>query len=323
LSRPLSPDTSVRHRVPVWGTRWRKARQVSKPFFFLLPWLTGFLGFTLGPLVLTCYYSFTSYNLMTSPVWVGLDNYRTLLTNDPFFTQALSNTFYMVAVGVPLVTITSLALALLLERPLPGLGIYRAVFYLPVLVPPVASALLWLWVLNPEGGLLNSFLSLSGVTGPGWFTDPQWSKPGILLIEVWTCGNTMVIFLAGLRQVPPQLYEAAAIDSAGGWARFLHVTLPQITPVLFFNVLISAIGMFGYFTQAYVISGGITNSNGLGSPDGSLLFYPLYLFQTAFSYLHMGYASALALILFLIVVVLSGILFLTSREWVYYEGRIR
>jgi multiple sugar transport system permease protein len=311
------------HQVPEAGTWWRALRRASVPFFFLLPWLIGFFGLTLVPLVLTCYDSFTSSSLLTPPQWVGLQNYQTLFTNDPFFTQALGNTLYLVGLGVPLVTLTSLGLALLLERPLRGLSAYRAILYLPVLVPPVASALLWLWVLNPQGGLLNSLLAQFGITGPGWFTSLQWSKPGILLIEVWTCGNTMVIFLAGLRQVPRHLYEAAAIDGASVWTRFRHVTLPQITPVVFFNVLTSAIGMFGYFTQGYVISGGITNSDGLGAPGGSLLFYPLYLYQVAFGYLHMGYAAALAWILFLMVVALSAVLFVTSREWVYYEGRIR
>ncbi len=319
----MAVTTLVRHHPAARAGRWRPLRRAGVPFLFLLPWLIGFAAFTLIPLVLTCYNSFTSYNLMTPARWVGLDNYRTLFGNDPFFTQALGNTLYMVVVGVPLVTLTSLGLAMLLDRPLPGLGIYRAVFYLPVMVPPVASALLWLWVLNPQGGLLNALLAQVGITGPGWFTSPLWSKPGILVIEVWTCGNTMVIFLAGLRQVPRHLYEAAAIDGASGWGRFRHVTLPQITPVLFFNVLTSAIGMFGYFTQGYIISLGINNTDGIGSPEGSLLFYPLYLYQVAFGYLHMGYASALAWILFLIVVALSAILFLTSREWVFYEGRLR
>lgn len=316
---PVSPHPTRGHK----RRRGRALRQFGVPLLFLAPWLIGFCGLTVGPLVLTLYNSFTSYNLMTPQQWVGLANYQTLLTNDPQFWQALGNTLYMVLFGVPLVISVSLGAALLLNRPLRGLGVYRAVLYLPVLVPPVASALLWLWVLNPAGGLLNSGLDALHIGGPGWFSSATWSKPGILLIEIWTSGNTTIIFLAGLRQVPRSLYEAAELDGAGGWPIFRHITLPQVTPVLFFNVLTTAIGMFGYFTQGFVISGGPAGATSLGAPEGSLLFYPLYLYQIAFGYLRMGYASALAWVLFLIVVVLSAVLFRTSRDWVYYEARTR
>jgi len=289
---------------------------------FAAPWLVGFLIFTLYPILASAYYSLHYYDLLNPPSWLGLGNYQQLLGDD-LFRLALANTLFMVAVRMPAVLALGFGMALLLNMRLRGLTFFRTAVYLPNLLPPVATAVLWLFVLDPRNGFLNDFLSLFGVSGPNWLNDPRWTKPGLMLLELWGAGGVMIIFLAGLRGIPAHLYEAAAIDGAGLWARFRSVTLPQMSPVILYNVVTGTIGAFQYFTQAYVLGGGDALDGNLGGPQQSLLFYGLYLYENAFGYLKMGYASAMAWLLFLLAAAVTAVLFFLARKVVYYEGALR
>jgi multiple sugar transport system permease protein len=284
---------------------------------FASPWILGFLGLTLYPSVASLYYSFTSFNTLRPPVWVGLQNFQQLFTSDPIFWTSVRNTLFFVAIGVPSTLILSLSFALLLSQKRRFVGIYRALIYVPVVVPPVVTAIIWVWILNPENGLLNAALGALHIPQPGWLADPSWSKPALLIMSTWAFGQAMVIMLAGLQDVPEHLYEAATIDGAGPIRRFWNVTLPMMSPVIFYVLVVNVIFSLQYFTQAFVAEGG---GNNLGAPLNSTLLYSLYLYQNAFSYFKMGYASAMAWILFLITVVATVLLFRFSRRFVYYEG---
>ena len=263
---------------------------------FASPWIVGFLAFTVYPVILSFYYSLNVYTTFGQPMqWVGLQNYVDLLTQDDLFWVSLYNTLYMVVIGIPFHITLAVLLALLLNMSLRGVSIYRTVFYLPTIVPIVATSVLWMWVLNPEYGLINAALSELGIHGPGWLTDPELAKPSLILMGVWTIGGTLVIFLAGLQDIPRQLYDAAMIDGAGTLSQVRHITLPMLSAVIFFNVVVGVIGGFQIFTQAFIM----TN----GGPLDATLFYALYLYQNAFKYFKMPYASAMAWILFLIVIV--------------------
>jgi len=264
---------------------------------------------------MSIYYSFTAYNVVQPPVWVGLDNYRELFFEDPLFWKSLYNTLYFTAFSVPLSLIFSITLALLLNQKVAGISVFRTVFFLPSIVPVVASAVLWLWVLNPDSGLINSALrGWVGIEGPGWLADARWSKPSLILMSLWSVGGAMVIFLAGLADVPQTLYEVAELDGAGPVNKFLHVTLPMLTPTILFNMVMGLIMAFQYFTQVYVMTGG------LGTPVDSTMFYALYLYRSSFYYLRMGYASAMAWMLFVVILVATlGVLY-SSRKWVFYHG---
>ena len=304
----------------------RELRRIGVGLLFASPWLTGFLLLTLYPTLASFYYSFTSFNTLQSPQWVGLDNYSTLFTADPVFWTAVGNTMYMALIGVPLGIIIALGLALLLNQHRRGVSVYRAVIYLPVVVPPVVATLTWVWILNPENGLLNQVLGFLHLPQPGWLVDPAWSKPALIILGTWAVGGTMVILLAGLQDVPAHLHEAAMIDGAGPVRRFWHVTLPMLSPVIFYNVVVGVIWSLQYFTQAYIAVGaGCSGGSGncLGGPLNSLLFYGVYLYQNAFQYFKMGYAAALAWLLFAITVMATALLFRFSRRVVYYEGAIR
>ena len=295
----------------------REKRNIAIGLAFISPWLVGFLVFSLYPITAGFYYSFCHYNIIRPPRWIGLANYIELFTDDPYFYQSLYNTLYMTALGLPLGLTLAFFLALALNASVKGQSFFRTAFYLPSIVPVVATSILWVWILNPEYGLVNAFLRRIGLEGPGWLTDPNWSKPALILTGLWGVGGTMIIFLAGLQQIPSALYEAALVDGAGRRQRLLHVTIPSITPVIYFNLIMGIIGSFQYFTQVFVMTGGGASGRVAGGPQGSTLVYALYLYQNAFSNFAMGYASAMAWILFVIVAALVAVV-VRSGYWVHY-----
>lgn len=293
------------------GDRLRKS---GPGYMFLIPWFIGFIGLTLGPTLASLYLSFTEFDLFQAPTWVGLSNYVRIFTNDPNFTTSMRVTFTFVLLSVPLKLCFALALALLLNRGIRGLPIYRAIFYLPSLLgSSVAIAILWRQLFAGDG-LLNGFLANFGIQGPSWISDPRYSLWTLVVLSVWQFGSPMVIFLAGLRQIPTDLYEAASIDGATTMRKFFSITLPLLTPVVFFNFVVQMIDAFQSFTPAFIVS------RGTGGPLNSTLFYALYLYQEAFSFFHMGYAAALAWILLVIIAIFTAFAFLTSRFWVYYDA---
>lgn len=281
-------------------------------YLFIAPWLLGFLVFTVYPFLSSAYLSFTRYDIVTKPVWVGGANYTTLLTNDALFWKSLAVTFEFALVAVPLGVIFGVTLALLLNLNLRGMGVYRTIFFLPSILPTVATSVVFLWLFNPEIGLVNRLLNAVGVSGPEWLQSPTWALPSLVLLSLWAVGGSMVIYLAGLKDIPKHLYEAATIDGASGLQALRHVTLPMLTPVIFFNLVMGLIGVFQYFTEAYIMT--------QGGPEDSTHFYALYLFERAWRYLDMGLASAMAWVLFLIIMAVTGALFLTQNRWVHYEG---
>lgn len=275
------------------------------------PWLLGFFAFSAYPIVYSAYLAFTDWDLFTDPSWIGFENFSTMAA-DRLFWQSLKVTFTYTAISVPLGVALALALAMLLNQPIRGVNLFRTIFYIPSVVSGVAVALLWAWVFNPEFGVLNNGLALLGITGPKWLFDEAWVLPALVLMHLWSVGGSMVIYLAALQGVPTELYEAARVDGAGWWARIWHITLPNISPVILFTLITGFIATFQTFTQAYVM----TN----GGPNNATLFYGLYLYNNAFRYTKMGYASALAWLLLLLVLVLTLILFVTARFWVHYDG---
>jgi multiple sugar transport system permease protein len=279
---------------------------------FLAPWFAGLALITAGPMAASLYLSFTDYSLLDSPKWIGLHNYVEMLGDERLHT-ALRVTFEYVFVSVPLQLILALALALLLDRGLRGLAIYRSVFYLPSLLGgSVAIAILWRQIFGNEG-LINQILAWFGIHGAGWISDPRFALGTLILLHVWTFGSPMIIFLAGLRQIPSSLYEAASVDGAGRIRQFRSITVPLLTPIIFFNLVLQIIYAFQSFTQAFVVSGGT------GGPVDSTLFYTLYLYREGFANLHMGYASAMAWLLLVIVGGLTAVNFFLSKYWVFYD----
>jgi multiple sugar transport system permease protein len=290
-------------------------RNLAVGLLFASPWVVGFAVFAVYPLIMSIYYSFTSFNVVQPAVWVGLDNYHELFFEDPVFWKALYNTLYFTLFSVPLCLAASLGIAMLLNQKLPGQSVFRTLFFLPSIVPIVASAVLWLWVLDPASGLVNCLLmQFFGIQGPGWIASPEWSKPSLILMSVWGIGSSMVIFLAGLADVPQTLYEVAELDGAGAWAKFRHVTLPMLTPTILFNLVMGLISSFQYFTQVYVMTGG------KGTPVDTTMFYALYLYRNSFYYLRMGYASAMAWMLFVVILAATVGVLVSSRKWVFYHG---
>ncbi len=308
--------------VPAIAPRGRLrggGRPALRVALFMSPWIVGFLGFILYPMVASLYYSFTKFDLLTAPRWVGLFNYRFMFAHDPNFWLAVRNTVWIIVVGIPIQIAFALGTAMVLTRVRAGAGVYRTIFFVPTMVPTVAAALGFVFLLNPAGPI-NAILHLLHVPQPLWFQDPRFSKPGLVLLGTWGVGDTMIIFLAALLDVPAQLYEVADLEGAGPLQKFRYVTLPTISPVIFFALVIGIIDGFQYFAQAYVASGGELN---LGTPQGSLLFYSVWLYQQGFQYTHMGYASALAWVLFLIVMACTLVVIRTSRHWVHYQGGFR
>lgn len=294
----------------------RNAMREARDFYlFIMPWIVGFSTLTLGPMLVSLYYSLCEYNIFQPPAWVGLENYVSILTDDPLFWTSLYNTAYYTLFAVPLGVGGSIALALLLNQTVSGMRLFRTVFYMPSIIPQVAASILWIWLFNPQYGLINRVLEMAGVRGPLWLADPTWSKPALILMGLWGIGGGMVIFLAGLQGVPKHLREAAVVDGANVWQQFRHVTLPMLSPTIFFSVVTGIIGSFQVFTQSYVMT--------QGGPLNSTLFYVLYLYRRAFEFFEMGYASAMAWILFLTIVSFTGLQLSLSRRWVYYEGDLR
>ncbi len=300
-------------RLPKWRRREKINFKVG--MLFLLPWTIGFLAFTLYPMVASFMYSFSIYHANQPIEWVGLQNYTDLLKDDLFW-QSLLNTLYMVAIGVPLTLLASFFCAVLLNLKVRGQSIYRVIYFLPSIVPTVASTILWLWILNPQTGILNTLLGHIGIQGPNWMSNPTWSKPGLVLLGMWGMGGTIVIYLSGLQDVPAALLEAAELDGANWWQRLRHITIPMVSPITLFNLITGMISMFQYFAQAYVYRG----SQGLGYPLNSTLFYSVYLYQNAFLWLKMGYASAMAWVLFIIILICTLLLLKVSERFTYYAG---
>ncbi|MDQ4077997.1 MAG: sugar ABC transporter permease [Chloroflexota bacterium] len=295
-------------------------REALTGWLFAMPWILGFLVFTAGPMVFSIYASFTRYNITTPPEWIGLSNYTAIFSDDYFYTS-LYNTFWMVIVKLPIVTVASISIAMLLNLDLPFERFFRSIIYLPNVLSGVAAVFLWKWILAPNG-ILNRGLDIFGIDGPGWFVNPEWTKPGMVVMGMWWIGGNVLIYLAGLKGIPKVLYEAAEIDGAGDWAKIRHVTLPMLTPTIFFLVITGIIGTFQIFTTAYVLSGTETAT---GGPGQSMLFYVLYLYNRAFGRLgpagfQMGYASALAWILFIIILVITLIQLKLADRWVFYES---
>lgn len=282
---------------------------------FISPWLIGFLVFTAGPMIASLILSFCKYNI-ASVKYAGLSNYQRLLTNDPLFWKALLNTATYTLWAVPLGLTGSLLLAVLLNQKIKARGLFRALFYIPTLVPAAAASYLWRYLLNAEYGLLNTSLAKIGIAGPDWLGSTKWAMPSMILMSLWGIGGgRMIIFLAGLQNISSSLYEAAAIDGASRLQQFRHVTIPMLTPMIFFNMILGIIGSFQVFTQAFLMTG--------GGPDNSTLFSALYLFRVSFQQLHMGYASAMAWLLFIILAILTAIQFFYARKWVHYEEAAR
>ena len=270
----------------------------------------------------TLYYSFTHFDLLSPPKWVGLSNYRFMFTSDPQFWQSVRNTLWIILIAVPIQVVFAISVAMILTRPKRGLGIYRTIFFLPTMIPAVAAALGFVFLLNPAGPI-NRVLSFLHLPTPLWFQDPHFSKPALVILSIWVIGETMIIFLAGLLDVPAQLYEAADIEGAGAWQKFWYVTLPTISPVILFAVVIGVITGFQYFTEGYIASSATSTNQTLGDPQGSLLFYAIWLYEQGFSAFHMGYASAMAWILFLVIMACTIVLIRTSNRWVHYQGGFR
>jgi multiple sugar transport system permease protein len=293
-------------------------REARWAYIFIAPWLIGFLIFTAGPMIASLYFSLTRYNIIDAPTWIGLSNYRRAFLDDPLFWHSLKITLYFASLALPLRLVIGFFLAVLLNQKIPGVNIWRTIYFFPSVVAGVAVAILWLRIFNPRLGILNPFLeSVFGIKGPGWLNDPHWAIPALVIMSLWGVGGSMIIYLAGLQGVPTTLYDAAKVDGANTWQRFRHVTLPMMTPVIFYNLVLGLIGAFQFFTEVYVAT------DGDGGPVRSTLFYNLYLYQNAFRFFDMGYASALAWILFLIVLALTALVFRSSTMWVYYEGELR
>jgi multiple sugar transport system permease protein len=288
-------------------------RRLLTGLAFVSPWIVGFLSFTLYPLVASFLYSFCDYDALSRPVWVGTLNYREMFA-DRVFWQALYNTLFYAALALPMGLVMSLLVAVLLNQPVRGRSFFRAVFFLPSLIPVVASSMIWLWILNGNFGLVNYALRALGVHHPPqWLADPAWTKPSLVLMSLWGIGHAVVIYLAALQDVPRSLYEAADIDGASAWSRLWHVTLPMISPVIYFNLIMGIIGSLQVFSQAFIMLGG-------GGPQRSALFYAVYLYQNAFEYGQMGYACAMAWILFAIILFLTWLANRLVRRRVYYAG---
>jgi multiple sugar transport system permease protein len=298
--------------------RWKNMtpfmrREAFQGYLAITPWVIGFLVFTLMPLVASIYYSFTQWTIVRPPEWIGLANYRRMFFEDPLFWKTLGVTTRYVLLTLPLKLIAGLALSLLLNLKLKGMNFYRTIFYIPAVISGVAVSLMWMWLLQPDTGVINTLLKqLFGIKGPGWFWDPQWALPSVALMSVWNVGGSAVIYLAGLQNIPPHLYEAAEIDGASKWHQFWRITLPLLTPTLYFQLITEMISAFKVFTQAFVIT--------QGGPLKATYFYLYYFYQEAFQNFNMGYASALALVLMVIIMAATIILQVTSKRWVYYEA---
>jgi multiple sugar transport system permease protein len=305
---------------------WRRRRLV---LLLMSPWIVGFGVFFAYPMISNAYLSFTHYDLLSHPRWIGTSNYRYLFEKDPSIWPAVKNTLWLIAIMVPLQVLFAIGVAMALQRARRGVGFFRTVFYLPTLAPPVAATLGFVFLLNPATGPVNTLLDKIGIEGPLWFNSPSWSKPALVLLALWGIGNTMIIFLAALLDVPKHLYESAELDGAGALNRFRWVTLPSISPVILFSVVIGVIEALQYFTQAYVAAqiarGGQAGDSlsVLGYPEQSTLFFPVLLYQQGFRFFNMGYAAAMAVLLLIVSVAVTFVILRRAERLIHYQGLVR
>lgn len=290
-------------------------REAIWAYILISPWIIGFLVFTFGPMIASLCFSLTDYDIMNPLHFLGADNYARIFTGDPRFWHSLRVTLTYAVVAIPLGLVLGFILALMLNANIPGVSVWRTVYYMPSVLAGVATAILWSSLFNPRFGIINWILSWFGIKGPGWLSSTTWALPALIVMSMWGVGGGMIIYLAGLQGIPTTLYDAAMVDGANSWHKLRHVTLPMMTPIIFYNLIMGVIGTFQYFTNAYVMTS--------GGPAEATLFYNLYLYNNAFSYMKMGYASALAWILFVIVLALTILIFRSSEAWVYYEGQLR
>lgn len=304
-SRNSSPKKGISRSVKenIWG------------YLFISPWIVGFLGLTLGPLLFSLAASFTDYNITSKMNFIGFDNFVRMFTIDALFWTSLWNTLYYVVFSVPLTTVGAILIAVLLNQKIFGMKVFRTIYYLPAILSGVAVYFLWMQLLSPSTGMVNTFLGWFGIEGPAWLFDPEWTKPALILMKMWGVGGGMLLYLASLQGVSREMYEAADIEGASGLQKFFNITLPMISPIIFFDIITSTIGAFQIFQEAYVMT-----ENGSGAPANSLLFYNLHMWNNAFKVFDMGYASAMAWILFIIVMVLTVINLKLGKRWVHYEG---
>lgn len=289
---------------------WRFRRYLG--FVFIAPWLLAFLAFDLIPTGAAFYYSFTDWSVISpTTTFVGLDNYREMFREDRLYWQSVWNTLYYTAISVPLGVVAAFILALMLNARIRFQGLYRTLFYLPAVIPTVAASIVWLWLFDTRRGLINYGLGLVGLDPVRWLTSPDWSKNALIIMSLWTIGSGMVIYLAGLQNINPELYESAEIDGAGTLSKIFNITIPLMTPTIFFNLLLGMIGSFQVFNAAFILTG--------GGPVNSTLFYMLHIYNNAFTYSRMGYASAMAVLLFVTVLSLTVFINWTSRRWVFYS----
>jgi multiple sugar transport system permease protein len=312
------PSRFTRFANPItrWRTMSRNARREAlEGYICISPWLIGFVVFVAGPIIVSFALSFMAWEVVNPPQWIGVRNYVQIFTDDADFRQSLKVTLTYAIFSLPLQLVLGLTLSLLLNLKLRGMNLYRTLFYIPAVLPAVAVTLLWIWIFNPEFGIINYLLSLIRIQGPTWFQSPRWALPGLIMLGLWGVGGGAVIYLAGLQNIPPHLYEAAEIDGANHWQRFWKITLPLLTPTLFFQLVLNLIATFQVFTQSYIA----TN----GGPLKSTFFYMLYIYNKAFKSFQMGYGSALAWILTVIILIVTLLVFRSSPHWVYYEAERR
>ncbi len=290
-------------------------RESASGWAFASPWILGLILFTIGPMLASLALSFTNYNLLSPPQWAGLDNYRQALTADPVAVNALKVTTIYAAGSIPLRIMLGLVLSMLLNTKVWGLSLYRTIFFLPAILSGVAVGLVWRWLFNPDFGLLNYLLSLVGIAGPAWLSVPAWALPALIVMSLWSVGGGIVIYLAGLQGIPTDLYEAVEVDGANWWGRTRYITIPMMTPVLFFQLIMGLISALQVFSEIYVMT--------QGGPGDSTRVIMIYLYQTGFQFYQMGYGSTLAWILFVYILVLTLLVFRSATSWVYYEGTIR
>jgi multiple sugar transport system permease protein len=318
----LTPERRRARRRAAWRRRGLVVLLMS-------PWIVGFSVFFAYPLISNAYLSFTHYDLLSKPRWIGTSNYEFLFEKDPSIWPAVKNTLWLIAIMVPLQVVFAIGVAMALTRARSGAGFFRTVFYLPTLAPPVAATLGFVFLLNPATGPVNTILGDVGIDGPLWFNSPAWSKPALVLLALWGIGNTMIIFLAALLDVPRHLYESAELDGANALKRFRWVTLPSISPVILFAVVIGVIEALQYFTQAYVAAqiarGGQAGDSlsVLGYPEQSTLFFPVLLYQQGFRFFNMGYAAAMAVLLLVVSLAVTAVILRRAGRHVHYQGLVR
>jgi multiple sugar transport system permease protein len=309
-----------KHQKLSWRNMSRQQRREAiTGLLFISPWIIGFLVFYAGPAIVSFFISFTRWNIVGEPVWIGLQNYIEIFTDDKNFWNSVGVTLHYALLYIPLMTVLSILTALALNSKVKGVGVFRTLFYLPSIAPAIAASLVFMWILQPTYGLLNILLSYVGIEGPNWFKNPQYAMWGIVMIAMWRLGASAIIYLAGLQNIPVQLYDAADVDGANPWQKFWNVTLPMLTPILFFQIIVELIGVFQTFTPAYVVS----QSRGYSGPMQELYFYMLYVYNKGWLNMQMGYASALSWVLTIFILVITVLVFRSSPYWVHYEAEKR